>query len=407
MSARTTQAPFFPFGLSILHSLCWIYLLVSVGHCGGDPFNAPASRDNAAPTRCESFAPGTEGDPEDPALSVASRPGFYFWKVAEALPRKRDLAAYGVKRLHVRYFDVVQKKGAPGPVGVRREVNTDLDVVPVVYITTEALKDLSESQMEELAGNIWKLVKNLRPPDGEIQLDCDWNESTRLAFFQLIEKLRQAIRKDDSAARIQISATIRLHQVKYFKRTGVPPVDRGALMIYNMGDLADPKESNSIFCASTAASYLDHPALSDYPLPLDIALPDFHWTLAFVHGAFHTILPAGPEELKKAPLEKTDEGRFRLKKEAIIAGKRLPKGAVLRYESVDHCQRLEVLKILARRLPADPFSHSPVADAPSPSGKVANPEWNQPRSLIVFDYQAEKKEGMQDLIDLFRAAGAL
>jgi hypothetical protein len=33
----------------------------------------------------------------------------------------------------------------------------------------------------------------------------------------------------------KLSATIRLHQVKYFKKTKIPNVDSGVLMYYNMG----------------------------------------------------------------------------------------------------------------------------------------------------------------------------
>ncbi len=74
-----------------------------------------------------------------------------------------------------------------------------------------------------------------------------------------------------------LSATIRLHQVKYFETTGVPPVKSGMLMFYNTGDLENPSEENSILNIETAELYLS--GLEDYPMQLDIVLPLFSWAV--------------------------------------------------------------------------------------------------------------------------------
>ena len=84
--------------------------------------------------------------------------------------------------------------------------------------------------------------------------------------------------------RYQLSATIRLHQVKYREETGVPPVDYGVLMYYNMGHIS-AMGANSIYDRSTALRYLGK--LREYPLPLDIALPMFAWG---VHSADGQVL---------------------------------------------------------------------------------------------------------------------
>jgi len=42
----------------------------------------------------------------------------------------------------------------------------------------------------------------------EIQVDCDWTERTKVSYFKFLKRLKEQSKK-------RISATIRLHQVKY------------------------------------------------------------------------------------------------------------------------------------------------------------------------------------------------
>jgi hypothetical protein len=70
-----------------------------------------------------------------------------------------------------------------------------------------------------------------------------------------------------------------LHQVKYPAITGVPPVAKGTLMFYNMGDFNASESDNSILNLTQAAKYVT--SLEDYPLQLDIALPLYSWAVIF------------------------------------------------------------------------------------------------------------------------------
>ncbi|MCB1169467.1 MAG: hypothetical protein KDK25_03995 [Leptospiraceae bacterium] len=319
-----------------------------------------------------------------PIRPFASEASFYFWKVQSSLPRRQSLEALGVHRLYVRYFDVVYGREGPRPVGIRKEANTDLSVIPVVYVTTGALKDLEKAKIHTLAGNIWKLIKRIRPPDGEVQLDCDWTPSTREAYFHLLASLKQIAQRDSEVGPVTISSTIRLHQLKYYRETGVPPADRGALMIYNMGEIANPEEKNSIFRWDLARSYLQPRALQDYPIPLDMALPDFSWTLSFVHGSFHSILHLDERDLGQPGIESMESHRYRLKRDTVLDGQSLPAGAELRFEGVDSCQRWELVQYLGKVLPA-----------------------RRDRRIILFDYDAKKISGKEkELIDLFAAIRA-
>lgn len=202
---------------------------------------------------------------------------FYYWKTVFNLsPEERAvLKANHVKRLYVRYFDVELSEGKAmprSPVGFASKPE-GWELVPVIYVKNEVM--LSNTlDIADLASKVMTLVGSINAHEGlaapsEIQVDCDWSLDSKETYFKFIEALRAAGVKT-------ISATIRLHQVKYVKSTGVPPVDRAVLMFYNMGHIA-ADSSNSIYERTTAARYTQN--LHDYPLTLDVALPMFSWGL--------------------------------------------------------------------------------------------------------------------------------
>ena len=85
----------------------------------------------------------------------------------------------------------------------------------------------------------------------ELQIDCDWTESTRDKYFHLLSTLRNELERNKQI----ISATIRLHQVKYAAITGIPPVHRGMLMYYNMGKI-NATDNNSVYDKKIAEKYI-------------------------------------------------------------------------------------------------------------------------------------------------------
>ena len=113
----------------------------------------------------------------------------------------------------------------------------------------------------------------------EIQVDCDWTESTQVSFFKLCEVLRDMLHKDG----IKLSATIRLHQLK----KECPPVDCGVLMLYNTGSLYNP-DGNSILNYKDVEPYLKTEL--EYALPLDFAFPVYSWGIWMRKGEFKSIL---------------------------------------------------------------------------------------------------------------------
>jgi hypothetical protein len=150
----------------------------------------------------------------------------------------------------------------------------------------------------------------------------------------------------------RISATIRLHQYKFPGETGVPPVHRGMLMLYNTGDLDNPDAPNSIFTPEAARAYLDG-APKPYPQPLDVALPVYTWALAYRDGAFWKILNnpdtrelADTARFEALPALQPHTERFRVKRGTFLAEQYLRPGDLLRLETVNATLLSEALKLL-------------------------------------------------------------
>lgn len=198
---------------------------------------------------------------------------FYYWRTVfspDSLEQK-TLKDNSVQTLYIRYFDVdwPQEDTLPVPVAPIHfdSIPTGYSVIPVVFIRNRVFEKLPSATLPALTGKVFALVRRInnsaRVQPGEIQFDCDWTERTKDNYFSFLRQYRQR-----SGARL--SCTIRLHQVKYSDRTGIPPVDHGVLMFYNMGNI-DAGSGSSIYDRSIAHRYT--PSLRSYPLMLDLALP--------------------------------------------------------------------------------------------------------------------------------------
>ncbi|MDZ4838470.1 MAG: hypothetical protein SGJ04_00540 [Bacteroidota bacterium] len=104
----------------------------------------------------------------------------------------------------------------------------------------------------------------------EFQIDCDWTAKNRDKYFKFLTILKDSLQKRN----MKLSVTIRLYPYKYSKKMGVPPVDKGVLMCYNLGQIQNSNTKNSVFDVKELDKYLK---VKSYPLPLDVALPIFGW----------------------------------------------------------------------------------------------------------------------------------
>lgn len=212
-------------------------------------------------------------------------PTFYYWKTvyAENKVEKDYLDQFNSNKLYMRFMDVDvdqnQRLIPVAPISFKEKVPNQLQVVPVVFIVNEALKNQSDAQLQQLTHNILWFVKQKLFEAGkydynELQIDCDWTVSTREAYFSLLKKIKLA-----NADR-KLSVTLRLHQLKNQISSGIPPADKVMLMCYNMGNLRKFGTQNSILDVDELKKYAGK-NLAHYPMDIDVALPLFSWAVVF------------------------------------------------------------------------------------------------------------------------------
>ena len=219
--------------------------------------------------------------------AVERRRAVYYWSTVLDIDsvKARFLSEHGVRRMYVRYFDVVPGDGGePVPNATLRfktGVPEGLEVVPTVYIVNECMA----GDTSGLARKVLRRVVRMSETNGvrgvrEVQVDCDWTCRTRSRYFGFLRTL-VALAKSEG---IDVSVTIRLHQLA----EAPPPVERGVLMMYNTGDFTDIMCQKPILDMADAAPYLRH--LSGYKLPLASAYPIYSWRILFRGGKYVGIM---------------------------------------------------------------------------------------------------------------------
>ena len=208
---------------------------------------------------------------------------FYYWRTNYVLNQTEQqiIRDNNVNTLYIRYFDVdlSNPDSLAVPVAIINFTQKPdvKKIIPVIFIKNKVFTK-GKTNTQQLAAQLNTLVNAINKQQAlaitEIQVDCDWSDSSRDSFMQFINYFKIIGAKT-------ISATIRLHQVKYHKITLIPNVDYGVLMYYNMGDVNNLSE-NSIYNKKTADKYIS--ALSNYPLKLKIALPIYSWAVQIRKG---------------------------------------------------------------------------------------------------------------------------
>ena len=289
-------------------------------------------------------------------VSRTIEPAFYYWKTNLAISpfEQGRMDSLHIKTIYLRFFDIDWDENSRSPVPVAKltvtgnPVGNHTAIIPTVFITNECIRRIGDSQITGLANRIYTLTQDMLNSYGfnqvsEIQFDCDWTAATKETYFELLRKTK-ALWKNTA---IPLSATIRLHQVKFLTRTGVPPVDKGLLMCYNMGNLTDPSTRNSILETAELKKYTGN--LSTYPLPLDLALPLFDWKVLFRNNQYKGLMHDLPDSLLTAPLAKRTSNRFAILTDTVIGGYALQKGDWLRSEQSDIAGILAAAKVISEQ----------------------------------------------------------
>lgn len=207
----------------------------------------------------------------------------YYWSTTLNIDSTKMafVKKYSISRIYLRYFDVVNnKEGRAVPnatLSFATKVPLGIDIVPTVFVMPECLRQDRHHLAQLIVRRVMQMsqtndVYNVR----EIQIDCDWTQSTR----QLYDDFMQAMLDECHSQGLQLSSTIRLHQLSQLP----PPADRGVLMMYNTGDATNIQCHKPILDMRDAAPYLKY--LAQYRLPLSTAYPIFAWRILFRGGRF-------------------------------------------------------------------------------------------------------------------------
>ena len=203
----------------------------------------------------------------------------YYWRTDLKLDstERAFLKLYNINKVYCRYFDVVidsARSLEPMPnatITFSDSLPEGIEMIPTIYITENCMHQRHKGLAEKLVKRIRQMnetndIKGVR----EIQIDCDYTMNSLPTYYQFLKEVREAWGQ-------QLSTTIRLHQLSM----KTPPVDYGALMLYNTGDPRKWTERNPILDIQDVSPYLKR--LDRYPLPLAAAYPVFTW-LRMING---------------------------------------------------------------------------------------------------------------------------
>ncbi|MFH6996815.1 hypothetical protein ACHRVZ_02720 [Flavobacterium sp. FlaQc-57] len=321
---------------------------------------------------------------------------FCYWKTDLNFEKEDDslIRNLNVQHMYVRFFDVDWNPYAkePLPVATIRDIRlneSNPEITPSIFITNEVVLQANKKQLDSLAVRIAKRVQQIGvninetkadkianaivyPKDyykqenykrinydsvkaielaklkvdfKEILIDCDWTEKSKNSYFYLL----QQIKKGFSTA--QVSATIRLWQYKYASKAGIPPVDKGLLMCYNLTKPEDFSTKNSIGTSEELAQYITH---DQYKLKLDIALPLYSWAVVFRGNKFKGIL-SDYDQLRNdtIKLKKSSDSKYVLQDDILVGQTYLRNGDEIRIEKISEDELEKMISIIKSKIKID------------------------------------------------------
>ena len=279
---------------------------------------------------------------------------FYYWRTVFSLTdAERDLLkSTDSAKIYLRYFDLILPKGSTEAIPESPITFTDsignLEIIPVIYIKNEVMlnnKENFEKLADKMLDYISQINKKNNIPTSEIQIDCDWTLASKDNFMRFMKILK-------SKTSNTLSATIRLHQIKYAKTTGIPTADYGVLMYYNMGKIA-VDDSNSIYDRKIAEQYLSK--LSEYPLPLKVALPIFSWAVQIrTNKVVGLSAKITQNDLFSKDFETVSENVFRVKRSHYLKGSSLNKNDLLKIDKISSKDLSDMASDLKKNLKESP-----------------------------------------------------
>lgn len=286
-------------------------------------------------------------------------PSFYYWKTNFEFSKQDSilLAENQVEKLYVRFFDLDngsyywRELEPTGRLRQSQKFPSTLEIVPVVYIDNNALDNTQAEKMGEYAEKTYAKIirmhhRQSQSPLRELQFDCDWNNATRDKYFYFLKEIRKL------NPGLKLSSTIRLYQYKYPEKSGIPPVDKGVLMYYNMSDLRKSGTKNHILDHEEGSLYLN--TTEEYPIPLDIAFPIYSQGVEYDQEGFFGLIRG--EEMEKminnGNLVPINTNEYKI--ENNFGNEHIPEyriGNTIRYETVNPSTLKKAAAELAKKFP--------------------------------------------------------
>ena len=322
---------------------------------------------------------------------------FCFWKTNLSFDEKSDSLVNDLKLKHfyVRYFDLdwnPYRKQAQPLASIQSIYfnKTNCQFTPSIFITNDVVLNSTKVQLDTLSNRIYNRVfaisdayftqsassyanqivsENYEKQNGEnkkmmdtepivvkrklelkkniqdILIDCDWSEKSKENYFYLLQKIKIKF------PNYKIEATIRLWQYKYFEKTGIPPVDSGLLMCYNMTNPESRKTENSIGTNNDLEKYIVH---NKYNLKLNVALPLYSWSLVFRGDKFKGILSNDIDFTKdESVFKKSGDNRFILIDDVRVGNMYLRNGDEIRIEKISNSELEDMISTLTDKIKID------------------------------------------------------
>jgi hypothetical protein len=258
-----------------------------------------------------------------------------------------------ISKIYYKQYDI-DWNNAQGifPINGMNEAPSDVAIrlyhqfIPCIFITNKVFENANESELKELSE---RLAAKIDSSFLEYQIDCDWSAGTRDKYFLFLDLLKQKLPKH-----IQ-SVTIRLFQYKYPDKTGIPPADRGALMLYNFNSPKNYSEQNSIFDKEEALKYV---STEKYKLPLDFILPSFSWSIIYANKVFVGLLRNFDAKNALTFCNQKSKNIFESKSDTVLEDFYIRKGNEIKVEDMDAKSMQEANDLIAKFKNTDQYTVS-------------------------------------------------
>ena len=271
----------------------------------------------------------------------------YYWRTVFRLNQYEEdfIKKHNITKMYVKFFDVdVDWNGNAVPLGTTifiDSIPSYVQIVPTIFITSDAIAVYPQF-IDKMLQRVIDMAEVNGIKFSEIQIDCDWMESSSEKYFAFMKELKVMLEPKG----IDLSTTVRLFQLGY----EVPEADYGVLMCYNIGDINEWRTDNSILDTKDIKPYMNK--LAKFKMPLSVAFPCFEWDVSFseekdMMGIEHDKLNLSDEKHYK----KLSDNRYEILDDSDYGW--APK--YIRHEDVSLDEILDAKKIILKEIHSSPL----------------------------------------------------